>query len=226
MNKALVIGSRGTLGQALVEHMQSRYEVHEINRATTAFSDAELASTAHRLQADLMDDNPFALIICTVGFLTSATIQPEKKMSDLNTESLMEYFAVNTIIPTLCIKHFSPLLQRQGSSCFAVLSAMVGSIADNKLGGWYGYRSSKAALNMMVKTAAIELGRTRKQASLIAIHPGTTIGPLTKPFAKNIDAARYYEPHTSAQRIIAVCDSVTPNESGGFFNWDGQPLRW
>jgi NAD(P)-dependent dehydrogenase (short-subunit alcohol dehydrogenase family) len=223
---ALIIGSHGTIGAAIVDHLQGRYEVHELNRSTTGFNDQGLHEAALRLQDQLGGPQPFDLIICTVGFLSTDDISPEKKLSDINAVSLSVYFAVNAIIPALCLKHFAPLLNRESKTCFAVLSAMVGSISDNKLGGWYGYRSSKAALNMLIKTAAIELSRTLKKSTVVAIHPGTTISSLTKPFSKNIDKSKYYEPNLSASRIVAVCESLHNEDSGGLFNWDGKRINW
>ena len=225
MKKALVIGAQGTIGAAIVDHLQGRYEVHELSRSNTDFSEEGLRDTVATLQSKL-GSSPFDLVICTIGFLTKLGVSPEKKLADLDAQSLTEYFAINTIIPALCLKHFSPLLKRDRKTCFAVLSAMVSSIEDNKLGGWYGYRSSKAALNMLIKTASIELGRTNKKSVVVAIHPGTTVGPLTQPFSKNIDKSKYYEPHLSAQRIVDVCESRESDDSGRLFNWDGKRLNW
>ena len=208
MKKALVIGAQGTIGAAIVDHLQGRYEVHALSRNKTDFSEEGLKDAATALQLKLDDPSPFELIICTIGFLSKPGVSPEKKLADLDAQSLMapekkladldaqslmEYFSVNAVIPALCLKYFSPMLKRDSKSCFAVLSAMVGSIQDNKLGGWYGYRSSKAALNMLIKTASIELKRTNKVSVVVAIHPGTTIGPLTQPFSKNIDKSKYYD---------------------------------
>lgn len=226
MKKALVIGAQGTIGAAIVDHLQGRYEVHALSRNKTDFSEEGLKDAATALQLKLDDPTPFELIICTIGFLSKPGVSPEKKLADLDAQSLMEYFSVNAVIPALCLKYFSPMLKRDSKSCFAVLSAMVGSIQDNKLGGWYGYRSSKAALNMLIKTASIELKRTNKVSVVVAIHPGTTIGPLTQPFSKNIDKSKYYEPQLSAERIVDVCESREIDDSGQLFNWDGKRLNW
>jgi NAD(P)-dependent dehydrogenase (short-subunit alcohol dehydrogenase family) len=118
------------------------------------------------------------------------------------------------------------LLDKSEPSQFAFLSAMVGSIGDNRLGGWYGYRSSKAALNMIVKTASIEVSRSNKMAAFAVIHPGTTIGSLSKPFASGIPKNKYYTAEQSASRILSLTESLTPEQSGSFFNWDGSHLPW
>ena len=153
-------------------------------------------------------------------------MSPEKRLSQLNTDALTEYFRINTVIPSLCLRFFHKLLDKQSSSKFVFLSAMVGSIGDNQLGGWYGYRSSKAALNMMVKTASIEVKRSNKKACLAVIHPGTTQGPLSKPFSAGVSKDKYYTPAQSAQRIIELSESLEAEQTGQFFNWDGSLLPW
>ena len=126
----------------------------------------------------------------------------------------------------MCIKYFVELLDKKNASQFVVLSAMVGSISDNKLGGWYGYRSSKAALNMIVKTAAIEITRSNKSACLAVIHPGTTQGALSKPFSSGISKDKYYTPAQSAERVWSLTQNLHSEQTGSFFNWDGSELPW
>ncbi|GAA6137682.1 SDR family oxidoreductase [Arenicella sp. 4NH20-0111] len=222
MKRALLIGSNGTIGEALSKTLHANYEVHLVSRDTTDYSDASLS----RLNSSLKKAGDFSVIICCVGSLHDRFLNPEKRLSDLSEEMLMEYFRVNTVIPSLCLKHFSSLLDRTQNAKFVVLSAMVGSIAENSLGGWYGYRSSKAALNMMIKTASIEVNRTNKNAAVIAIHPGTTIGRLSKPFAAGIDRDKYYTPEVTAHRIVNVVESLSSKDSGLFFNWDGRKIAW
>jgi NAD(P)-dependent dehydrogenase (short-subunit alcohol dehydrogenase family) len=133
-------------------------------------------------------------------------------------------FAINAIGPALLMKHFLPLLPRSGRSVFATLSAKVGSIGDNHLGGWYSYRASKAALNQLVRTAAIELSRRQPQAICVALHPGTVATPLSSPFAKS--GLQVQAPDLAAQRLLAVIDALTAEDSGGFFNHQGERLPW
>ena len=133
-------------------------------------------------------------------------------------------FAINAIGPALLMKHLLPLLPRTGRSVFATLSARVGSIGDNRLGGWYSYRASKAALNQIVRTAAIELGRSRPDALCVAIHPGTVATRLSQRFAKS--GLDIQSPETAALRILTVLDALLPNASGGFFDQHGQPIAW
>ncbi len=133
-------------------------------------------------------------------------------------------FAVNTIGPALLIKHLLPLLPRAGKSVFATLSAKVGSIGDNHLGGWYSYRASKAALNQIVRTAAIELKRRQPEAVCVALHPGTVESPLSAPFGRS--GLDVQSPATAAERLVGVIDTLTPASSGGFFDYRGTALPW
>lgn len=222
MKKALLIGANGTIGAALATVMRSNYELYTVSREETDYSEASLAKIANELKSQ----GSFSLIICCVGTLHNEQVSPEKRLGQLNESNLSEYFRINTIIPALCLRFFHPLLSKSSASKFTFLSAMVGSIGDNSLGGWYGYRSSKAALNMMVKTAAIEVKRSNKMAVLAVIHPGTTVGPLSKPFAAGVPKDKYYTPEQSAQRILSVSESLISEQTGSFFNWDGTHLPW
>lgn len=226
MRNALIIGSGGVIGAALVEELGQRYAVSHLSRDNCDYSADALASHAKRLQ----QLGSFELIICCVGVLHNQQLSPEKRLAQLSADKLLEYFRINTVLPALCLKYFTPLLKRPaddgGVSKLVVLSAMVGSIDDNKLGGWYGYRSSKAALNMILKTAAIEIGRVNKRAALVAMHPGTTVGPLSKPFAGGVSDDKYYSPQLSARRIIQVAEALTAQSNGQFLNWDGRQIAW
>lgn len=222
MQRNLVIGSNGTIGRAISDQLRTEGELHTLSRDQSDYSEASLSDWA----ATLRRAGPFSNIVCCIGTLHNEIVAPEKKLSDLSGEKLAEYYRVNTILPALCIRYFSTLLDKQSASNFVVLSAMVGSIEDNKLGGWYGYRSSKAALNQIVKTASVEIRRTNKFACLAAIHPGTTQGPLSKPFARNVAAGKYYTPEQSAQRILHVISTLSADQSGAFLNWDGSTIPW
>lgn len=148
---------------------------------------------------------------------------PEKRLSDIDAQHMAASFAVNTVGPALALAHFASRLVRGERSVFAVLSAKVGSIGDNRLGGWYSYRASKAALNMVVKTAAIEMARTHPHAVIAAVHPGTVDSALSAPFR----GAQIGRPAMEAARqVLAVLDGLTPDESGGFRAYDGQKLPW
>ena len=221
--RVLVIGANGTIGSAIKSHLiAKRYEVESLSQETCNYSEQSLQ--AH--YDELRQGEPFSMIFCCIGTLHNDVVSPEKRLGQLNQEVLSEYFRINTVLPALCLRFFHRLLAKDSASKFVFLSAMVGSIEDNKLGGWYGYRSSKAALNMMVKTASVEIKRTNKQACLATIHPGTTQGPLSKPFASGVSSEKYYTPAQSAQRIIELTEDLGLEQSGLFFNWNGEPLPW
>ncbi len=220
----LLIGANGTIGGALADLISSDQSVklYKLSRDDTDYSEESLANHASMLKLA----GAFSQIICCIGTLHNDVVSPEKRLSHLSQEVLSEYFHINTILPALCIKHFVGLLDKRNSSQFIALSAMVGSIGENQLGGWYGYRSSKAALNMMIKTASIEVARSNKSACLAVIHPGTTQGPLSKPFASGVSKDKYYTPAQSAERIWTLSKELTVSQTGSFFNWDGSVLEW
>lgn len=147
-------------------------------------------------------------------------------MQQARRTSLARLFEINSIAPLLIARATLPLIPRTGASHFAALSAMVGSIGDNRIGGWYGYRASKAALNQFLKTLAIEARRTHPGLCVTAIHPGTTDTDLSEPFQGNVPEHRLYTPEQSAQRILQVVLGGTPDTSGRFMNWNGDPLPW
>ena len=162
------------------------------------------------------------LVIDATGFLHDGQVQPEKSLRQLDPAHLARSFALNATGPALLMKHFLPLLARDERAVFATLSARVGSIADNRLGGWYAYRASKAALNQLVRTAAIELARTRRDAICVALHPGTVDTGLSGPFAK--DGLDVQRPAEAAAKLLAVIDGLTPARSGTLIDQDGMTI--
>jgi NAD(P)-dependent dehydrogenase (short-subunit alcohol dehydrogenase family) len=223
--KALIIGASGGIGDAMVNNLRNEPNcalVKGLHRTTNPPIDfKDEASIANAANA-LANGERFNLIIVATGLLHSENVMPEKKLGDLNFDQLGEVFQVNTFGPALAIRHFAPLLDPT-RSVFAVLSAKVGSISDNRLGGWYSYRASKAALNMLVKTAAIEIKRSNPQAVLAALHPGTVNTKLSKPF-KGETLGR--SANEAANDMLKTLDQLTPEKSGGFFAYDGQELPW
>jgi NAD(P)-dependent dehydrogenase (short-subunit alcohol dehydrogenase family) len=151
-------------------------------------------------------------------------MSPEKSWRALNANILLKSFATNAIGPALVAKHVLPLLPRHGKSVFAALSARVGSISDNHLGGWYGYRASKAALNQLIRTLAVELARQRKDAICVGLHPGTVDSALSRPFQSKSGEASLFTPHFAAERLLAVIDGLGPAVTGQVFAWDGQVI--
>ena len=223
--RALVIGSSGTIGSAFIDLLENHpggSEVVGIHRNSTHPIDYQDLSTVEQAANALAGEAPFQLIINTIGILHSADWMPEKKLDDLNPAQLQTLMQINAIGPGLTIKHFSKLLDPAGS-VMATLSAKVGSIEDNRLGGWYSYRASKAALNMLIKTAAIELARTKPNAALIALHPGTVNSRLSQPFkGQQIGRA----PLDASQDMLNVLLSLDKEDSGTFLSYSGERLPW
>jgi NAD(P)-dependent dehydrogenase (short-subunit alcohol dehydrogenase family) len=166
------------------------------------------------------------LAINTVGLLHSQEWQPEKNLRQLNSDQLTRYFQVNSIGPILLAKHLLPLFKHSEIALLATLSAKVGSIGDNHLGGWYGYRASKSALNMLFKTAAIEYKRSCPRTILALLHPGTTDTPLSQPFQRSVPAGKLFTPQRTVAQLLTVMAGLTPERSGQFWSWDGTPLPW
>jgi NAD(P)-dependent dehydrogenase (short-subunit alcohol dehydrogenase family) len=165
-------------------------------------------------------------VINCIGVLHEGTLQPEKSLSQLNPERLIQYFQVNSIGAALLAKHLVPLFRHNDRSRFATISAKVGSIGDNQLGGWYGYRASKAALNMFMRTAAIEYGRKSPNTIIALLHPGTTDTRLSQPFQRNVPPEKLFSTERTVAQLWAVLNQLEPANSGQFFSWDGTVLPW
>jgi NAD(P)-dependent dehydrogenase (short-subunit alcohol dehydrogenase family) len=165
-------------------------------------------------------------VIYCVGLLHEGELQPEKRLQQLNSENLLRYFQVNSIGAVLLAKHLVPLLKHRDRAIFASISAKVGSIGDNYLGGWYGYRASKAALNMFMHTVAIEYKRKAPQTIVVCLHPGTTDTRLSNPFQKNVPPEKLFPVEKTVSQLMTVVENLTEEDSGEFFNWDGSHLPW
>ncbi len=225
---AVVIGSSGGIGAAVMAALlaDGRFaSVIGLHRHSTPALDltaeASIAAAAQHVAAQA---GALRLVFDATGVLQDEITRPEKSWRELDPAQLAHAFAVNAIGPALLMKHFLPLLAREDKAVFATLSAKVGSIGDNRLGGWYGYRSSKAALNQFVRTAAIELTRRRPQAVCVALHPGTVDTPLTAAHAKQGLEVRTTA--AAASLLGAVLDKIRPVDSGTFLDYHGQPLPW
>lgn len=225
---AIVFGAGGGIGRALLERLAAAGHFSPclgFGRGSTPALDLTAEdSIAALAEAVGGYDAPPRLILDATGFLHGAGFTPEKSWRQIDPAAMAMAFAINAIGPALLMKHFLPLLPRDGRSVFATLSAKVGSIGDNGLGGWYSYRASKAALNQLVRTASIELARTRPQALCVALHPGTVATVLSAPFARG--SAHVQSPDQAAARLLAALDLLEPEDSGGFFDYRGQPLPW
>lgn len=224
---AMVFGASGGLGSALSVALarSGRFaRLCALSRSNVPAFDLlneESIVGAARHAAELGD---VRLVIDATGFLHDARQKPEKTWRDMSAEAMSRAFAVNAIGPALIMKHVLPLLPSSGKAVFATLSARVGSIGDNGLGGWYSYRASKAALNQLVRTAAIELARRRPEAICVSLHPGTVDTPLSQPFSRS--GLHVQTPSAAAGHLISVIDQLEPTDTGGFFDWRGAPVPW
>lgn len=167
---------------------------------------------------------PLDLVVVATGVLQDGDIAPEKTFRALDAARMADVFAINTIGPAIIAKHALPLLSRDRRSVFAALSARVGSIGDNRAGGWHSYRASKAALNMLVRNFALELRRTNPQAIAVALHPGTVDTPLSRPFQANLPAGQLTSADDAAHNLMAVIDGLSAAENGSHLAWDGTPI--
>ena len=223
--RALIIGSSGTIGSAFMELLEASPDcevVWGLSRNSAQPINYQDLGTIESAAASLIQEGPFQLIINTIGVLHSEHWMPEKKLDDLNAEQLQILMQTNAVGPGLTIKHFSKLLDPAGS-VMATLSAKVGSIEDNRLGGWFSYRASKAALNMLIKTASIEFTRTKPNTALVALHPGTVNSLLSKPF-KGEQIGR--PALDAASDMLKVIESLNKEDSGNFVSYSGERLPW
>lgn len=224
---AVVIGAQGGLGAAFVEALgadTSFARVIGLGRnslpALDLLSEASIETCARHVAGLGVP----RLIVNATGILHGPGLAPEKSWRQLEAQAMATAFSLNAIGPALLMKHFLPILPREGKSVFATLSAKVGSIGDNRLGGWYSYRASKAAQNQLVRTAAIELRRRNPAAICVALHPGTVDTALSAPFAKA--GLQVQPPVLAAQRLLEVIDRLCAEDSGTFVDYRGEPLPW
>jgi NAD(P)-dependent dehydrogenase (short-subunit alcohol dehydrogenase family) len=232
----VVVGASGGIGRALTniltpnaavtriiacsrsglvpEHFKVRHQSLDLE------DEATIANAAEAAQADAA---ALDLVIVASGILHAGdALHPEKTWRALDGAALEQVYRINTVGPALVAKHFLPLLARDRKSVFAALSARVGSISDNQLGGWHAYRASKAALNMLVRTFAIELARRNPHAICVGLHPGTVDTGLSAPFQANVAEGKLFTPDFAAAHLLEVVDRLTPEDSGNVFAWDGQ----
>jgi NAD(P)-dependent dehydrogenase (short-subunit alcohol dehydrogenase family) len=231
---AIVLGASGGIGRALAEQLSARQHVVALSRRRPeGWPDA-----AGRiwLPADILDEASLAEAATRIAGMGEASrivvatgrlgLRPEKSTQALTLDALAEAFAINAAGPALVAKHLLRLTPRDRPSVFAALSARVGSIGDNRLGGWHAYRASKAALNMLVHTIAIEHRRTRKLGICVTLHPGTVDTGLSKPFQAGVADGRLFTPARSATALLSVIDGLGPDDNGGFYAWDGTAIPW
>ncbi|KKB08258.1 SDR family NAD(P)-dependent oxidoreductase [Devosia chinhatensis] len=224
---AVIFGASGGIGDALTDAVVATERFERVIGLSRRAGDFDLtnAESIEKAAAALSATGlPLRLVIVATGLLHDGDLQPEKSWRQLEADRLARSFAVNATGPALLARHLLPLLPREGKAVFAALSAKVGSIGDNQLGGWYGYRAAKAALNQLLHTAAIELRRTRPEALCVTLHPGTVATALSAPFGGS--GHEPVAPAIAAQRLLGVIDGLGPDENGLFLDHSGSPLPW
>ena len=233
---AVVWGASGGIGRALVEGLvaSSAYDI------VHAGSRTPIGSASDRIRPfafDLTDEasirsaaegiaaiGPVDTVLIATGLLHDENVQPEKSFAALSADAMLAAYRINTIGPALVMQAMVPLLPKSDRSVIAALSARVGSIGDNRLGGWHSYRASKAALNMIIANLAIELARTHPKAIAVGLHPGTVDTGLSAPFQKRVASGKLFTPAISAGHLLSVIDTLTVQDTGGVFAWDGQRI--
>lgn len=246
---AVVFGASGGLGAAFIRQLLEHSSVARVWAPSRNPDSAALQTLAaahgdrlHRLAVDITDESSVMavaeqiraetpvvhLLINAFGFLhdADAAIWPEKKWEDLSAEGMQRNFMVNAMAPALIAKHFIGLLNHRERAVFASLSARVGSISDNRLGGWYAYRMSKAAQNMLTRGLAIECARRAKRVICLALHPGTTDTGLSAPFQSRVPAGKLFSADFAASKLLEQIDQASAEDNGRFLAWDGAPIPW
>ena len=227
---AVIIGASGGIGSAMVAALLEEgnfAQVIGLSRRTDSpvsldlTSEGSIAEAAQWLKNQGIAPN---LIFVATGLLHSSKTSPEKSMRELDADWLVENYRINAVGPALVAKHFLPLMPKDDLTTFAVLSARVGSISDNRLGGWYGYRAAKAALNMLIRNLSIEWSRKNKRSIIVALHPGTVDTELSKPFQTNVPAGKLFDSERAALQLLDVLDELKPVDSGKIFAWDGTEI--
>ncbi len=237
--RAAIFGASGGIGAALGAQLLSsgRYQQTFLGARTSCLVEQ---ADGVPFQFDLTDESsiaeaaemigksgPLDLVIVATGMLHRTDLPlPEKSWRAIDGQAMAQQFAINSIGPALIAKHMLPLLRRDSRSVFVALSARVGSIGDNRLGGWHSYRASKAALNMLVRNFAIELATRNRQAIAVTIHPGTVDTALSSPFQRGVPSGQLFSPDHSAAQILTVIDRLSAADSGGLFAWDGEQIPY
>jgi NAD(P)-dependent dehydrogenase (short-subunit alcohol dehydrogenase family) len=244
---ALIIGATQGIGLGFVNHLLADSRIQRVYGTYRDIHAAQALLTLEQntpeltcMPMDITDEGQIAaaiekiqhqtsqldLVVYCVGLLHDGPFQPEKSLQQLEAHQLLRSFQVNAVGAGLMAKHLLPLLKHDKPSVLAAISAKIGSIGDNRLGGWYGYRASKAALNMLMKTASIEYSRKSPNTIVALLHPGTTDTRLSKPFQRGVPPEKLFPVERTVSQLMAVIDALKPADSGEFFNWDGSRLAW
>ena len=244
----LVTGASSGIGLAIVQALLADHAVAQVCAVSRGAKDsaallalqARHSQRLHLVSADISTDSGLAtvvrhatavtdalhLVINCAGMLHARGVQPEKTLATLDRDTLSQVFALNAFAPILLVKALLPLLKHRAPLVVASLSARVGSIGDNQLGGWYAYRASKTAQNQLMRTLSIEWRRTHPQAVCVLLHPGTVDTPLSKPFQSNVPASKLFTPERAAGQLLEIIAGLTPADSGRFIAWDGSTVAW
>lgn len=221
MENALIIGASGGIGRAVCAALRAKgVAVTGLSRSGDGLDVTDEATVASALGALT---GPFDLILVATGALEIGGAAPEKALRQVSAQAMLDQFALNCVGPSLVLKHSVRLLPREGRAVFAALSARVGSIGENNFGGWYSYRTAKAALNQMIHTGAIELGRSHRAAICVALHPGTVETDFSRKYLGRHPAVPAPE---AAENLLRVISGLRREDSGGFFDWQGKPVPW
>ena len=233
---AIIFGASGGIGSALLSNLRKNKQfstIYAITRKPMNFEGDKISNQT----CDLEDETSIQELVASLPTMDLAIIatgilagdnglMPEKNMQQINGDNLQKIFQINTVLPSLIAKHLLPRMTKDNKSIFAVLSARVGSITDNRQGGWYAYRTSKAALNMMMRNFSIEMARKNKQLVISMLQPGTVATTLAAPFSKNVPADHIFSPDYSANCLLTVLDSLTASDTGKFYDWAGKEIPW
>ena len=230
--KIAIFGANGSIGQALCAHYQKQSDVYAFTRndfdidesglvkiLLDDFNEDSVFQAANKFDSDFFDK-----IIVSIGILHNEDFMPEKRIEEISSDQFLETVRINTLIPTLIARSFYKKLKKNDKSTLAFLSARVGSITDNRSGGWYSYRASKAALNMVIKNLSIELRRYNKELVVIGLHPGTVDSRLSQPFQKNLEDSKIFSADFSVLKLSSVIDSLDIDDSGKCIAWDGEDI--
>ena len=230
--KIAIFGANGSIGQALCAHYQKQSDVYAFTRNDFDIDESGLVKIllddfnedSVFQAANKFDNDFFDKIIVSIGILHNESFMPEKRIEEVSSDQFLETIRINTLIPTLIARSFYKKLKKNDKSTLAFLSARVGSITDNRSGGWYSYRASKAALNMVIKNLSIELRRYNKELVVIGLHPGTVDSLLSQPFQKNLEDSKIFSADFSVLKLSSVIDSLDIDDSGKCIAWDGEDI--
>ncbi len=241
-HRTLIIGANSGIAKAIAQQIlaSAKSELIVISRNLTNYEDNNLPSTQKIEVNDYSSESiieatekikhiknqPITRVFICHGILHTHNIQPEKRLEDFDANNFVEVMMANALAPILWIKSLTPILSGKQACKITIFSARVGSISDNKLGGWYSYRASKAALNMLLKTAAIELKRRAKNIKLISFHPGTTDTELSKPFQKNVPDGKLFNCEFVSKQLISIVDNMSIDNTLSYVDWEGKEIEW